>query len=92
MKPANWMAGLVVGGVLAGSAITPVFALSADAQLIVAGVQATGGAGKPTCQDVGQLTDVVTGVTRKLALQGKLSGDPHAAGKEAGTYLYENCK
>jgi hypothetical protein len=82
---------VVAVGVLAGTSAS--FAISQDAQLIVDGVTAAGGASKPACSDVSALTKSVTDVTTQLAVAGKLKGgDPKAAGKEAGEFLYANCK
>ncbi|MBN9000225.1 MAG: hypothetical protein J0H54_12810 [Rhizobiales bacterium] len=81
---------VLVVGVLAGTGSA--FALSADAQMVVDGVTAAGGATAPACSDVQKLTEVVTQVTTKLATEGKLTGDAKAAGEEAGKAIYENCK
>jgi hypothetical protein len=69
----------------------PVFALSADAQKVVDQVKKANPNLHPVCSDQAKLKSAVTEATKTLYEAKALSGDPHAAGEEAGKYLYTNC-
>lgn len=74
-----------------GVAVASVSDLSADAQKIVVQVEKENPDIHPVCSSVGKLKAAVTQATTELAKENALTEDPHAAGEEAGKYLYENC-
>jgi hypothetical protein len=69
----------------------PAYALSADAQKVVDLVKKENPVLKPVCSDQAKLRTAITEATTSLYKQGALSGNPKAAGQEAGKYLYQNC-
>jgi len=69
----------------------PAYALSADAQKVVDLVKKENPVLKPVCSDQDKLRTAVTEATTSLYKQGAFTGNPKAAGQEAGKYLYQNC-
>jgi hypothetical protein len=69
----------------------PAYALSADAQKVVDLVKKNNPVLKPVCSDQDKLRSAVSDATMSLYKQGAFSGNPKAAGQEAGKYLYQNC-
>lgn len=69
----------------------PVFALSADAQKVLDQVKKNTPNLASICSDRDKLKTAVTSATAALYKEQALSGDPRAAGQEAGRYLYMHC-